>query len=481
MPTEEVYDTPRATSPVREPEKKQQPERISLPSFVNFGDGSSFDLGLETYMTPSPPISKQPTEQESKQTDSKSHMTLDDQLKRDTAASLPDLASIRESIQRPATPEEELQPLRFTTSGNGSDFEPSSPESVIRHSPHKSSSPLTPTSPLSPEVTEPEATIRASGGVLETRKSSAPADFQTMAAARRQVSNTLAAPPPIRIRQDPGPVVDEDEDEPRGSSDCTQIEAGPPLQGRHRSSLVQLEIPHDRSDESLGFGLEKEFDRVVEAQKVAFELSLSRLNHPFHGRFPSSDHSGPTDVAKSISGDIPNLRPQGARALPGDQRARGHYYPTDGSQFANRSPERQRGYLMRQSTKVVVASHRTEEEAKPAASTTSEQGPPVPGGTMPARKVSQPTWTAEPWNGKTRRRSIRAAVETSHRKKPVNGSAPALAIQTSNAQDGLESVQEDDLADEEADEFDDGTERGRLFVKVVGLKDLDLPLPRGEL
>jgi hypothetical protein len=36
------------------------------------------------------------------------------------------------------------------------------------------------------------------------------------------------------------------------------------------------------------------------------------------------------------------------------------------------------------------------------------------------------------------------------------------------------------VAEQEVDEFEDGQERGRLFVKVVGVKDLDLPLPKSE-
>ena len=250
------------------------------------------------------------------------------------------------------------------------------------------------------------------------------------------------------------------------------------------SSLVQLEIPRDQSDEGLGFGLEKEFDRVVEAQKVAFELSLTRLHHPFHGRFPSSELPAPNDiprqdVSQSILRDISNLRPQGARALPRDLRSRGHHYPTDGSHFANRSLGRQRGYLMRQNTKVVVANNRIEDEPK-AAPATAEPAQNTNDAAQVPRKISQPTWTAEPWNGKSRRKSIRG-VDKSPRKKVADGPAPPLPGQASNVQDGLGAVQEDELAEEEAEELEDGTERGRLFVKVVGLKDLDLPLPRGML
>lgn len=130
---------------------------------------------------------------------------------------------------------------------------------------------------------------------------------------------------------------------------------------------------------------------------------------------------------------------------------------------------------MRQNTKVVVANNRVEEESKSAPTTTEMEQAADETAQVP-RKISQPTWTAEPWNGKSRRKSIRG-VDKSPRKKVGDGPTPPLPGQTSNVHDGLGSVQEDELAEEEAEEFEDGTERGRLFVKVVGLKDLDLPLP----
>lgn len=60
------------------------------------------------------------------------------------------------------------------------------------------------------------------------------------------------------------------------------------------------------------------------------------------------------------------------------------------------------------------------------------------------------------------------------------GPAPPLPGQHSNVASGLGSVAED-VATPATEEFEEGEERGRLFVKVVGVKDLDLPLPRGKL
>ena len=143
-----------------------------------------------------------------------------------------------------------------------------------------------------------------------------------------------------------------------------------------------------------------------------------------------------------------------------------------------------RGYLMRQNTKVVVASERTstDEPDSPITSTCPE-GLALP--TAPAneviaspRKTSQPAWVAEPWNNKSRRRSIRVNGVESPKKKINDTSVPPLPGQQSCVTQDLGAVVEDELAEEEAEDFEDGAERGRLFVKVVGVKDLQLPFPQ---
>jgi hypothetical protein len=140
---------------------------------------------------------------------------------------------------------------------------------------------------------------------------------------------------------------------------------------------------------------------------------------------------------------------------------------------------------MRQNTKVVVATERvSHDESRTDALPLSRDGaPPVEPNEVVAspRKTSQPTWTAEPWNAKKRRKSIRIGGETSPQKrKGFDGGVPPLPGQASAVQDGLGAVTEDELAEEEAEEFEDGAERGRLFVKVIGVKDLQLPFPKGK-
>ena len=126
----------------------------------------------------------------------------------------------------------------------------------------------------------------------------------------------------------------------------------------------------------------------------------------------------------------------------------------------------QRGYLMRQNTKVIHASERgPEDEVNP----TLER---------PGHARGQ-SWSVEPWRS-NRRRSHR---DSSLRKRPSNGGpVPPLpgresSVATSNR---LPSVSETGRSSSMGSVDGENVERGRLFVKVLGVKDLTLPLPQGQ-
>ncbi|KAK2762635.1 Bud site selection protein bud4 [Arachnomyces sp. PD_36] len=361
-----------------------------------------------------------------------------------------DMSEIRESLQRPSTPDAQRGPSSY----EDHEDEPSTPESVIRHPIEDDMADEEEPS----DVPEPIATIKAPGAGLKTRPSLTPADAKAMAATRRTISGQQPAVPPI-----PAEHMDDGSQSPTEESD-----SGYPNEmtrnGSHetadkrQSSLVKLDIPVGAQDEGLSFGLDREFDRVIESQKVAFELSLSRHYNPA----PAHDYT---------QGSRPNRDPT-------ETKYTAEELPTDAlGSIADRSPMRQRGYLMRHNTKYIVASSRQDEtETAPA-----EAGP-DPRDTKSAgnspRKASQQTWTTEPWNGKTRRQSIKMAGGMP-KKRPVGGPVPPLPGQQSNAKEAsMDSV--DDAFNAENDMPEDEGERGRLFVKVVGVKELDLPLPRGQ-
>ena len=133
---------------------------------------------------------------------------------------------------------------------------------------------------------------------------------------------------------------------------------------------------------------------------------------------------------------------------------------------------------MRQNTKIVVASNRQFSDEQPPPDVTAAAAKEAKSANASPRKPSneRKPWTKEPWNGKARRRSIRT-TSGSRRVPAPSGPAPPLPGQESAVVGGADSV-EDTNNDE--DDFEDGAERGRLFVKVVGVKDLDLPLPKSK-
>ena len=134
---------------------------------------------------------------------------------------------------------------------------------------------------------------------------------------------------------------------------------------------------------------------------------------------------------------------------------------------------------MRQNTKVIVASSASHESASSNEETQDQSARgTVSAGNSPRKASQTKAWTAEPWNGRIRRKSIRQSAG-SPSKRVSMGPMPPLPGQESNVASSLDSVNEDEamLSSEEIGE--DG-ERGRLFVKVVRVKDLDLPLPKGQ-
>lgn len=120
-----------------------------------------------------------------------------------------------------------------------------------------------------------------------------------------------------------------------------------------------------------------------------------------------------------------------------------------------------RGYLMRQNTKVVTASDKDNEDLRP---------PTRSAGNSPVKQTRPQSWTVEPWNGQTRKKSLR-------KRHTSNGPVPPLPGQESNAAPMSTLVEEDASTDISAEETG---ERGRVFVKVMGVKDLDLPMPKNE-
>jgi hypothetical protein len=385
--------------PIKSPSKQKRrhsallpmptiPLRTSLPEITDSAD--EFKMSLSDYITPETTP---------------------------TAEILPEPVLLMEQIENQQSPaSENTQSSDFSETSvfdeaQESDM-PDSPASVIRH-------------PISPEesfieppvVPEPVATIKAPGGKLKVRASATPADIMSMAAARRQASGEktleqieeLMDVPPRSPRR-PSLSIEDAAAEIKSDKSLTEAQI------QRRLSLLQLDVPVTSTSDDFSFGLDKDFDRVIEGQKVCLHLIVLELK-------------------LMIS---------------------------------------QRGYLMRQNTKVIVASA-NETEDNLADEPTSVRGT-RSAGNSPVKKADgrAKSWEVEPWNGRARRGSLKNGGSAVKRK--MVSTAPPLPGMESSVTGPMESVAEDEAVPEEEDE----AERGRLFVRVVSVKDLDLQLPRGE-
>lgn len=395
--------TPTAESPVpQEPMKGER--KNSLPEFKSFLGNSDFGLSLQSYMTPSPPPPP----------------PKDAELVR-----APSMSEAQEYLQRPETPQERPMPSlkpEYDGTGWGSEeeeeFDSGTPDSVIRHPLGKDQFPPRD----SPSIPEQVATIKSSGSKLKTRPSATPSDLMSMREMRRQVSGETPNIPPIPERHRNRPSLSVDREIAEEEETENRVDRHPSFKKRS----LTLDIGSD-----LGLGLDQDFDRVIEAQKVIFDP-------------PSSNYV--SAFLKSNNGQASN---------PCDNPAFKYY--------ANLSPRKQRGYLMRQNTKLIVASSDDKGDGTRSA------------GNSPVKKDRPQSWTVEPWNGQMRKSSVRD--RSNPRKKPAPGSIPPMPGQDSNVT-GLGIVTEEQNVTEPTPE--DAGERGRLFVKVIGVKDLDLPLPKSE-
>ncbi|KAK3080933.1 hypothetical protein LTS18_011783 [Coniosporium uncinatum] len=321
--------------------------------------------------------------------------------------------------------------------------EPGTPDSVIRH-------PIEHTREETPEIPEVEATIRAPGSGLKTRNS----------ISRREIEaiNDEDEPPlPLPARDLGRPSSMEPLARPSSSDSRPKSSDFRPKSADLNMEAMKLDLP---VSEVGGLGLDAEFDRVIEAQKVA-PLSFTSPTSP---AFTSSAHFPPSS-AEHVDGTA--------------------YSPHNKRLSANQTYRTQKGYLMRHNTKVVVArsgrDFSDEVKTKVGNGTASDAGQAsvTRDGTKLAnsspRKASESKpYQTMPWDSKVRRKSIRTA-SGEVRKKAKEGPAPPLPGMES-AVNGLGALEETNGDDE----WEEGTERGRLFVKVIGVKDLDLPLPKHE-
>ena len=434
---------------------------MGLPAYLSTDD---FGFGMQQYITPSPPASSENTQKLG-------------------TTKIPDLAppaKVREPADMHAAPYSgpEVSP-------------PGTPDSVVHnrcsdvssldtqdmqheeaHEEERYPKPELPEIPDEPAIPERRSTIKT-GGRLKARPSVTPADFESMAHQRRLVSSEHPMPAIPAVYQ-PEPESADAEEGSVYFSEGTEstkvdslVEEEKPAK-RRQSRKMTLEMPQLSTSvaDDLGLGLTAEFDKVIENQKVG-----NPYPPPLFARFDApQDNIYPPHYTSAKADGLPTP-----------------YGPHNRSAGANVYTRSQKGYLMRQNTKVVVASNRNfsgdssgtmksnDSSAAPVSPTFDRRPSSVKRGAASPRKPSAEQFLkTEPWNGKTRRKSVRNASA----QKAQSAPAPPLPGQES----ALGVVEEDFAAGTSSleDEVAEGVERGRLFVKVVGVKNLELPMPRND-
>ncbi|KAK9780595.1 hypothetical protein SCAR479_02710 [Seiridium cardinale] len=447
---EEAVTTPRAASPAQE--EAITNFSATLPQVHHSARESDFARSLQSFMLPKP-----------KDADALVHVESHK------------MADARDYLQRPQTPPQQMpKPGLYDGSGWGDsedEEEPGTPESVIHHPvsddeegleeeveeeveeeleeeveeeeemdhdaiPEEEQEVLE-----SPAIPERVATIKASGSKLKTRPSATPSDLAAMREARRQVSREVAPLPdipPIPERHRNRASRDFDVEAAADGSGDDYMDRHPSF--KKRSLTLDLD---------LGLSLDQDFERVIEAQKVAFQQLSFEKQFLAASDSPTRQVSGTQLVVATDKSPGRTPGPKQSKEVPLN---------------ANITSRKQRGYLMRQNTKVVTASDKHPEDIRDATRSA---------GNSPVKQAARPqSWTVEPWNGKQRQRSIRKRHGPS-----LSGPVPPMPGQESNAAP-LNPLAEEEAQPELATE--ECGERGRLFVKVMGVKDLDLPMPKNE-
>lgn len=273
-------------TPLGNPQSTEESSSMGLP--LSFLGNDDFDFGLKDYITPTPPSSSGTQEQSNK------------------------------SVLEPPII---LQPSFTIEPQYGREGSTESDETIGRESfgsvIHGSMIDMSPPPEDAPIIPERKATIKTQGK-LKARPSGTPADLEAMRAQRRHVSYEVPAIPDqyrsetsAQADEQAPSDEDEDEDDSHSSESLSEQETTgqesqqDPVDGEHdnepslqidtsldrdvehgddettgmlseqdgnrrqsRNMKLDLDFPVDSFDDDMGLGMDAEFDRVIEAQKV---------------------------------------------------------------------------------------------------------------------------------------------------------------------------------------------------------------------
>lgn len=409
-------DEPMPSIESHEEQNKANEDQMGLPDFTSSDD---FSFSFHQYMSPDPPSPLEAQKKELKSNDDDKTVSASSETEQssvqgptqdEASETITDVSPTVPMIaeQTPSTSPQLADDLRRPHTPSqlrpeSPDQEPGTPDSVIHH-------------PI-------EYNYDESGFGEAPEEEVVPEEVATIRAPGGKLKTRESATVyDLECIRDQAFGGSSDESRPSsGSSQQSEAVQTKADLNRRLSNRMKLDIP---LGEDLGTDLDQEFDKVIEAQKVRELYPIPEMSSPVQ------------DCVTQLNTNANSRTPK-------------------------------RGYLMRQNTKVVVASNRQ------ASGSSSGDGKENDESSKPdaTRKVSGKVVTTEPWNGKMRRQSSRrSGVGVA-----LKGAVPPLPGQESNAQT-LDAVNEESLVLD----ADEGQERGRLFVKVLGVKDLDLPLPKHE-
>ena len=417
--TVQALDPPLLAPLNHERQQKEDPEdqkRMSLPEFPAFGENDDFNLSLKSYMTPSPPVVEDIKSDQSKQSDGR---------KSDDVAS----PSNEREIQHDELLSEPVSNKPPEASNESLPLSPPPLDTGLPESePH--------------EVPGRVATVKAHGSKLKVRRSATTAELEGLNEAAQYTCDEKPPSIPERFRVQGAESKMEDRSETNSIQESERLDTD----ANHEGLSMTLELNDFNNDD--GLGLDQEFDRLLEAQKVK---------------------------------DIFPIPTRAVLPLPLKYSNNADYIPGQGFLYQNAEANpyitRQRGYLMRQNTKVVVAKRNVSTETKSSdgsrnvSAQIARPRETKSAGNSP-RKAST-AYTKEPWNGKQRRQSTRRSNMSPEKGLPA---PPMPQKATEEAQMG--GLTEDSAT--MAEEMGAGIDRGRFFVKVCAVKDLDIPLPRSK-
>lgn len=334
------------------------------------------------------------------------------------------------------------------------------------------------------------ATIRSASGVmLKTRKSSTPADIATMAAARRHVSRAEEVPPVPAVP--PVPKIDTAFLENKEPSKNLEVEVEEEKVETPKTETPETETPKAEKIQQVVVQPEEVKEKVVKAEEVKVEEAVEEEVEEEEGEEEEEEEE---EDRPSTSSSQRTVGEEPAKKEKPAQRTSQLALPSLGLNLnmgSSLSVElerviegQKRGYLMRENSKVVHASTREE--------------PTTPSAKTPTHKKTQ-SWTVEPWQGSPgsttpRRRSGRGdsvkrkSLDTGRQQHAAAmaqaAKATELSVVEEDNKDAPAAVAEQAAAAEASPENamggGEGAERGRFFVKVVAVKDLQLPLPQNE-